>query len=253
MAPKSGKSFKKGSHDAGILYIVSTPIGNLGDITFRAVETLKNVDVIAAEDTRRASILTGKYDITTSRISYHEHNARRRIPDLIKRLQSGRNVALISDAGTPGISDPGFKLIRSCVEEKINVVAIPGPSAILPALVCSGLPTDRFVFEGFLPAKKGRKKRLEQIARELRTVVLYESPHKIKRTLQDLHDYCGNRNLVIARELTKLYEEIMRTTTVEALGLFDKRIPKGEYVLVLEGGGGKIMDIKPAVNSEGKT
>ena len=233
----------RGGHDSdtpesGKLYIISTPIGNLGDISYRAVETLKSVDLIAAEDTRRASILTRKYEISTVRLSYHEHNAQKRIPGLLQKLQSGKNIALISDAGTPGISDPGFKLIRSCIDNDVPVVAVPGPAAFLAALVISGLPTGRFVFEGFLPVKKGRKKRLELLAKEKRTVILYESPYRIERTVNNLLEYFGDRTVVLVREITKLYEEIVRTNLSGACALFTKRKPKGEYVIIIHGAAG---------------
>lgn len=220
---------------SGTLYVVSTPIGNLGDISCRALETLKTANFIAAEDTRRASIIAKKYEISTPRFSYHEHNAQKRIPQFLRRLMAGESIALISDAGTPGISDPGFKLIRTCIEQGIAIIAIPGASALLPALVVSGLPTDRFVFEGFLPVKKGRKTRLEFLINEKRTIILYESPHRLLRTVKDLYEYFGERKLVIARELTKLYEEIIRTTTTDAVQLLEKRKLKGEFVLVVQG------------------
>jgi len=235
---KSGQLSGKAKNNLGVsgtLYVVSTPIGNLGDITFRALETLKTVNFIAAEDTRRASIIAKKFEITTLRISYHEHNAQKRIPQFIRRLNAGESIALISDAGTPGISDPGFKLIRECIDERISVTTIPGASAFLSALVVSGLPTDRFVFEGFLPPKKGRKTRLEFLNTEKRTLILYESPHRILRTVKDLYKYFGERKLVIGRELTKLYEEIIRTTTSDAIQLLEERKLKGELVLVVQG------------------
>lgn len=234
-AKSSSSSRNHETQNPGNLYVVSTPIGNLGDISFRAVEILKTVDLIAAEDTRRASILTRKYGISTPRLSYHEHNARRRIPELLKKLQTGKSVALISDAGTPGISDPGYVLIRSCIDNSIPVVAIPGAAAFLAALVISGLPTDRFVFEGFLPVKNKRKKRLESIAHENRTIVLYESPHRVDRTVKDLLRHCGDREVVLVREITKLYEEVIRTNLSGAIGIFERRKPRGEYVLILRG------------------
>ena len=226
---------KNTTAESGSLYVVSTPIGNLGDITFRAVETLKTVDLIAAEDTRRASILTKKYRISTPRLSYHEHNARRRIPDLMKRLLSGQNIALIADAGTPGISDPGFKLIRCCIDHAVPVTAVPGAAAFLAAIVVSGLPAHRFVFEGFLPVKKGRRKRLELLSSENRTIILYESPHRIERTLKDLLEYCGDRKVALVREITKLYEEIIHADLSRVIGMYEMRKPKGEYVLVIHG------------------
>jgi 16S rRNA (cytidine1402-2'-O)-methyltransferase len=220
---------------SGCLYIVSTPIGNLGDITYRAVETLRSVRLIAAEDTRRASILTRRYTIKTPLISFYEQNARRRLPELLKHLHNNEDIALISDAGTPGISDPGYLLIRQCIDESVPVVAIPGSTAFVAALSVSGLPTDRFIFEGFLPVKKGRTKRLEELAQEERTIILYESPHRIGRTLSDLQLQCGDREIVIVRELTKLYEEVIRTTLSRAIQRFKESKPRGEYVLVIHG------------------
>ncbi|MFC1514142.1 16S rRNA (cytidine(1402)-2'-O)-methyltransferase [candidate division KSB1 bacterium] len=217
------------------MYVVSTPIGNLGDISYRAVEILQKVDLIAAEDTRRAAVLAKKYDIRTQRISYHEHNARKRAPELVKNLKTGKDVALISDAGTPGISDPGYVLINSCITNSISIIPVPGASAILAALVVSGLPTDRFVFEGFLPAKKGRKKKLENLASEKRTIVFYESPHRIIRTLRDLLDAFGDRKVVLARELTKVFEEITRKNLSELQEHFSEKKPKGEFVIVVHG------------------
>ncbi len=219
----------------GSLYVVSTPIGNLGDITFRAVEILKSVDQIACEDTRKASILAKRFDIDTPRTSYHEHNARKRCPGLIKDLNNGKNIALISDAGTPGISDPGFLIIRECINCGIPVIQIPGATAFLTALAVSGLPTDRFIFEGFLPPKKGRKKRLEAISDISCTIIFYESPHRIKKTVNELYEHFGDRRIVIARELTKKFEDITRTTLSEAVRVLEKTTPKGEFVLILEG------------------
>ena len=228
-------SIQNDSLKQGCLYVVSTPIGNLGDFSSRAADTLKSVDIIAAEDTRKASILKQHFNITTKVVSYYEHNAQRRIPQLINYLVSGSTVALITDAGTPGIADPGYRLINSCIEQSIAIVPIPGPAAFLAALSVSGLPTDRFVFEGFLPVKKGRKKRLVNLAGEWRTLLFYESPHRIQRTLQDLYDHFGNREVVVLRELTKMYEEIIRTTLQDAQQLFEQRKPKGEFVLVIRG------------------
>jgi 16S rRNA (cytidine1402-2'-O)-methyltransferase len=219
----------------GSLYVVSTPIGNLEDITFRAVETLKKVSLIACEDTRKASILAKKYDIDTKRISYHEHNARQRCPRLVEQLLEGNDIALISEAGTPGISDPGYLIINECVNNEIPVIQIPGASAFLTALAVSGLPTDRFIFEGFLPPKKGRKKRLEAISGVTCTIIFYESPHRIKKTVSELYDFFGDRRIVIARELTKKFEEITRTTLSRAVENLGKTTPKGEYVLLMEG------------------
>ncbi len=225
--------------ETGKLYVVSTPIGNLGDITYRAVEVLKSVKLIAAEDTRRASILTGKYEINTPRISFNDFNCKKRIPGLIGRLSEGEDIAIVTDAGTPGISDPGFVLIRACIEEEIPVVPVPGPAALIAALVISGLPTERFVFEGFLPVKKGRKSRLTALKEEKRTIIFYESPHRIGRTLKDLYEFFGDRDIAIVRELTKIYEEVVRVKLSDVLKNPEKIKVKGEFVLILQGAGGK--------------
>lgn len=236
MSDKYDKSVSKNTNETGgSLYVVSTPIGNLGDITYRAVEVLKAVQLVAAEDTRRASILFRKYNISTPCLSYYEHNARKRVPELIRKLKDGSDVALISEAGTPGISDPGFLLIRECVREGVRIIPVPGASAALAALVISGLPTDSFVFEGFLPPKKGRRKKLEALIDEKRTIIFYESPHRIKRTLFDLSEVFGDREAVIAREITKIHEEALYTTLFNASEHFDKIKPKGEFVIVLKG------------------
>ena len=193
-------------NNPGTLLLVATPIGNLKDITLRALETLNNVDLIAAEDTRTSGVLLKHHGITTRMISYHDFNKEKVSYKLVEKLASGMNIALISDAGTPGISDPAFYLVREAIKNNICVSALPGPTAFVPALIISGLPTDRFVFEGFLPVKKGRQTRFLQIAEESRTVIIYESPYRLKRTLSDLEKYCGDRPLVIARELTKKFE-----------------------------------------------
>ncbi len=219
----------------GTLYVVSTPIGNLQDVTFRAVEVLQAVDVIAAEDTRHSRRLLKAYGIETPLVSYHDHNKERRAPELVARLQAGQSVAVISDAGTPGISDPAFYLVRLCAQTGVPVSPIPGPTAFVAALVVSGLPTDRFVFEGFLPAKKGRQKRLEQLVEEPRTIVLYESPHRLLRTLRDLHNFLGDRRAVVVRELTKIHEEILRGTLSELARVAEGRKLRGEMVLIVEG------------------
>jgi len=223
----------KPNQNAGILYIVSTPIGNLKDITYRAVETLQNVSLIAAEDTRHSGILLKHYNIKTSQVSYFEHNRFTRIPQIIKTLQSGSDIAVITDAGTPGVSDPAYKLVRAAIEEDIKIESIPGSSAILTALVSSGLPTDRFLFEGFIPSKKGRKKRLEAIKNENATIVFFESPHRLGRTLKDIYAVFGNRPAVLGRELTKMYEEIIRGTVSELITYFSQKPPKGECVLMI--------------------
>ena len=219
--------------NVGTLYIVATPIGNLKDFTYRAVETLQNVQLIAAEDTRHSKKLLLHYKIGTPTISYFEHNRFTRIPKIIKTLNSGSDVAVITDAGTPGVSDPAYKLVRAAIEEGIRVEAIPGSSALLSALVSSGLPTDRFLFEGFIPSKKGRKKRLESIQDDQATIVFFESPHRVVKTLNDIYEVLGDRPAVLARELTKLHEEIIRGTVSELLTYFTQKSPRGECVLMI--------------------
>ena len=219
--------------NVGTLYIVATPIGNLKDFTYRAVETLQNVQLIAAEDTRHSKKLLLHYKIGTPTISYFEHNRFTRIPKIIKTLNSGSDVAVITDAGTPGVSDPAYKLVRAAIEEGIRVEAIPGSSALLAALVSSGLPTDRFLFEGFIPSKKGRKKRLESIQDDQATIVFFESPHRVVKTLKDIYEVLGDRPAVLARELTKLHEEIIRGTVSELLTYFTQKSPRGECVLMI--------------------
>lgn len=221
----------------GTLYIVSTPIGNLKDMTLRAIEVLSNVDLIAAEDTRHTRILLQHYNIRTPATSYFDFNKEKKIPSLIKRLQQGARLALVSDAGTPGISDPAFRLVRACIENGLRIETIPGATAFVPALVLSGLPTDRFVFEGFLPVKKGRKTRLETLRDEPRTMVLYESPYRVVRTLRDLEATLGNRKVVVARELTKKFEEVVRGSLTEINSNIEQIKLKGEFVLVIEGAG----------------
>ncbi|MCZ6821227.1 MAG: 16S rRNA (cytidine(1402)-2'-O)-methyltransferase [Calditrichaeota bacterium] len=221
----------------GTLYIVSTPIGNLKDITFRAIEVLSNVDLIAAEDTRHTRILLQHYNIRTPATSYFDFNKEKKIPSLIKRLQEGARLALVSDAGTPGISDPAFRLVRTCIENGLRIETIPGATAFVPALVLSGLPTDRFVFEGFLPVKKGRKTRLETLRNEPRTMVMYESPYRVVRTLRDLEATLGNRQIVVVRELTKKFEEVVRGSLTEINSDIEQLKLKGEFVLVIAGAG----------------
>lgn len=220
-----------------MLHIVATPIGNLEDITIRAIETLKNVDMIASEDTRHSGILLKKYDINTPQTSFHAFSDDRKINGLIEDLKAGKNVALISDAGTPGISDPGYVLIKRAVEEGIQVVPIPGPSAFLTALSASGLPVNQFIYLGFLPQKKGRQKLLDSLKEEKRTVVFYESPHRILKTLQELEIKFADRKIVIGRELTKIHEEFFRGTPAEATKHFSDKKPKGEFVVMLGGEG----------------
>lgn len=217
----------------GIVYIVSTPIGNLSDITFRAVEILKSVPLIAAEDTRKTKILLNHYEISTPLISYYEHNHFSRIDRIIEHLKDGRNIAVVTDAGTPGVSDPAYKLIREAIAIGSKVESIPGASAVLAALISSGLPTDRFIFEGFLPPKKGRKKRLSVLKQETATIIFFENPKRIKRTLTDILEHIGNRPAVVCRELTKLYEEIIRGTVVELLAYFSKHEVRGECVILI--------------------
>ncbi len=220
---------------SGILYIVSTPIGNLDDITRRAVKVLEEVDAVVAEDTRKTSILLQHLGVSKTLVSYHEHNEHKRTGELIRKLESGMSLALVSDAGTPGISDPGFLIVSECLKYNIRVVPIPGASALLAALVVGGLPMDRFVFEGFLPHKKGRKTRIESFKHEERTVVLYESPHRIVRTLRELREVLGDRQAVIGRELTKKFEEIVRGRLSELEQHFASKPIKGEFVLIVAG------------------
>jgi 16S rRNA (cytidine1402-2'-O)-methyltransferase len=220
---------------AGALYIVSTPIGNLSDISERALTILRGVDLIAAEDTRTSKILLDHFSIRKPLISYHGYNERRRAPELVRRLKEGASVAVVTDAGTPGISDPASVVIREAIAGGITVIPVPGASAILAALTVSGLPTDRFVFEGFLPVKKGRKTRLGQLALEERTLVLYESPHRLERTLVDLLGVFGDRPIALVREITKKFEEVQRGTVSTLLESVRHRAPRGEYVLVIGG------------------
>jgi len=218
------------------LYIVPTPIGNLNDITLRAIEVLKKVDLILAEDTRTSGKLLKHFEISTHMQSHHMHNEHKTISSLIQRLQSGETIALISDAGTPAISDPGFLLTRACIENNFEVDCLPGATAFVPALVNSGLPNDKFVFEGFLPVKKGRQTRLKLLAEETRTIIFYESPHKLIKTLTHFCEYFGeDRQVSVSRELTKLYEETIRGTVKEVLVYYTNKPPKGEIVIVVGG------------------
>ena len=217
------------------LYIVPTPIGNLKDITFRAIETLNHVDLILAEDTRTSIKLLNHYEIKTPMISYHMHNEHRILDDILDKLTTGINIALISDAGTPAISDPGFLLVRACVENKIEIDCLPGATALIPALVNSGFPNDKFVFEGFLPVKKGRQTRFKLLAEETRTIIVYESPHKLLKTLRDISLYMGEETqLSISREISKLYEETLRGTSKELEAHFNTKKPKGEIVIIIQ-------------------
>ncbi|NQU73614.1 MAG: 16S rRNA (cytidine(1402)-2'-O)-methyltransferase [Candidatus Omnitrophica bacterium] len=216
----------------GTLYIVSTPIGNLKDITLRALEILKSVDLIAAEDTRHTRILTVRHDIKTPLTSYFEHNKVTKGAYLIKLLMEGKNVALVSDAGTPGISDPGSHIIRLAIENGIRAEQIPGASAVITGLVLSGMPTDKFIFEGFLPSKPGsRKNRLKQFLTEKRTVIFYESPHRLVKMLQDIHDVFGDITVACMRELTKKFEEVRRQKASELIAHFTDNKPLGEFVI----------------------
>ena len=220
------------------LYIVGTPIGNLEDMTFRAVRILQNVDLIAAEDTRHTGKLLQHFQITTPQISYHEHNRNERIPELLEILQRGKTIALVTDAGMPAISDPGYELVKACIEAELNVIPIPGSTAAITALCTSGLPADRFIFEGFLPTKtKDRQARLQVLKTEPRTIILYEAPHRLQQTLQDLTTVLEpERQIVLARELTKMFEEIWRGTIAEAIAYYETETdPKGEYTVVISG------------------
>ena len=218
------------------LFFVPTPIGNLADMTFRGVETLQLVDLVLAEDTRTSGKLLKHYEVSTPMMAYHMHNEHKVVNHLIQRMQNGERMALITDAGTPGISDPGFLLARAAVEAGIEIQCLPGATAFVPALVVSGLPNDKFVFEGFLPVKKGRQTRLKILAEESRTLVFYESPHKLIKTLNNFKEYMGGDRLIsISRELTKLYEETFRGTVDEALLHFENKPAKGEFVIILAG------------------
>lgn len=218
------------------LYVVPTPIGNLDDMTFRAIKVLKTADVILAEDTRTSGKLLKHFDITTTMQSHHMHNEHKTVAAIIAKLQSGVTYALISDAGTPAISDPGFLLTRECIANNIPVECLPGATAFVPALVNSGLPNDKFIFEGFLPVKKGRQTRLKLLAEETRTMIFYESPHKLLKTLHHFSEYFGsNREVSVSRELTKLYEETVRGTLTEVITHFENKPPKGEIVIIVGG------------------
>lgn len=220
-------------NNVGTLYLVSTPIGNLEDITFRAINILKSVDLIAAEDTRRSKILLSKYDINTKMISYFEHNKFQRLQQIEEILKNNKDVAVITDAGTPAISDPAYKLVRKAIEIGSKIEAIPGASAVLTALVSSGLPTDRFLFEGFLPPKKGRKKRIENFKNIEATIIIYENNNRLKRTVNQLLEVLGDRPAVLCRELTKVYEEIVRGTLSSLKDILENKTFKGEFVLLL--------------------
>ena len=218
------------------LYVVPTPIGNLEDMTYRAVKVLNSVDIILAEDTRTSGYLLKRYDIKTPMQSHHKFNEHKTLQHVIEKIKSGQTVALISDAGTPAISDPGFLLVRACVEQEIEVECLPGATAFVPALVTSGLPNDRFCFEGFLPQKKGRQTRLKSLADETRTMIFYESPFRIVKTLTQLAEVLGTeRRASVSREISKLFEETVRGTLPELVEHFTQKPPKGEFVLIVAG------------------
>lgn len=218
------------------LYLVPTPIGNLDDMTFRAIKVLKEVDTILAEDTRTSGKLLKHFEIDTPMQSHHMHNEHKTVNAIVERLASGETFALISDAGTPAISDPGFLLTRACILNGIDIVCLPGATAFVPALVNSGFPSDTFIFEGFLPAKKRRQARLKFLAQESRTMIFYESPYKLLKTLSNFIDYFGeDREVAVSRELTKLFEETIRGTVKEVLEYYTNKSPKGEIVIVVKG------------------
>jgi len=224
------------SSEISKLYLVPTPIGNLEDMTLRAIKLLKEVDVVLAEDTRTSGKLLKHFQIETPMLSHHMHNEHRMVDRIVKRIQAGENFALISDAGTPAISDPGFLLTRACIENGIEVECLPGATAFVPALVNSGFPNDKFVFEGFLPVKKGRQTRLKMLSEETRTLIFYESPHKLVKTLGHFEEYFGeNRMVSVSRELTKLFEETRRGTLKEIKEYYIEHPPKGEIVIIVKG------------------
>jgi 16S rRNA (cytidine1402-2'-O)-methyltransferase len=223
----------------GILYIVATPIGNLEDITLRALRVLKEVDVVAAEDTRHTQILLSRHDIHTQLTSYHEHNEKTKAQELVTRLARGQNVALVSDAGTPAISDPGFRLVVQAIRAGVRIIPIPGASALTAVLSASGLPTDRFVFEGFLPAKKSqRREKLQTLRDETRTLIFYEAPHRLKEALDDIHELLGNREAVLAREVSKIHEEFLRGPVSELVRTLGGGEMRGEVTLIISGSSG---------------
>lgn len=222
--------------DSGKLYIVPTPVGNLQDMTFRAIDVLKSVDLVLCEDTRTSGFLFKHFDIETPKRSFHMHNEHKAVEGVISQLKAGSNIAQISDAGTPGISDPGFLLARACTENNIPIETLPGATAFIPALVNSGFPCDKFCFEGFLPQKKGRQKRLTQLSEETRTIVFYESPHRVVKTLEQFGEFFGEERLCsVSREISKLHEETVRGTLSEVCNHFKQHAPKGEFVIILKG------------------
>ena len=217
------------------LFIVPTPIGNMGDITIRAIETLKNSDLILAEDTRHAKKLLSEYKISTKVNSYHLNNEHKKVNDYIELMSSGQKISLITDAGTPCISDPGFLLIREAIKKEIIITCLPGPTALIPALVLSGLPSENFIFEGFLPRKKGRKTKLLELAQNTRTTIIYESPYRVVKTLTEFLEYLGeDRQISLSREISKIYEETFRGTVVEAIKYFSNKKIKGEFVICID-------------------
>lgn len=219
----------------GKLYIVPTPIGNLKDITLRAIETLKQSDLILAEDTRTSKILLKTYEIDVPLRAFHQHNEHKALAGIMAQLRSGETISVISDAGTPGISDPGFLLVRECIRQEIALETLPGATALIPALINSGFPNNQFVFEGFIPVKKGRKTKLEELAREKRTIVLYESPHRLLKTLGQLNELVSSeRQVSVSRELTKKFEETIIGSFEEVISHFTDHPPKGEFVIVIE-------------------
>ncbi len=218
------------------LYLIPSPIGNLGDITYRAVELLKHVECILCEDTRTSSVLVKHYNIQKPLTPYHQHNEHKVVPHLIDQMNAGKTFALITDAGTPGISDPGFLLVRECIKNNIKVECLPGATAFVPALVQSGIPSNRFVFEGFLPPKKGRQTMLKKLAEEERTIILYESPHRLAKSLEEFATYFGpERQAAVCRELTKMFEETNKATLAELAAYYEAHPPKGEIVVVIAG------------------
>ncbi len=218
------------------LYLVPTPVGNLEDMTFRAIRILKEVDLILAEDTRTTGFLLKHFDIRNKMQSHHKFNEHETTAGIVSRIQAGENIALVSDAGTPGISDPGFLLVRACVEKGLEVECLPGATAFVPALVNSGFPTDRFCFEGFLPQKKGRQTKLKELALEERTIILYESPFRVLKTLTQLAEFIGeNRRVSVSREISKLHEETVRGTLNEVISHFQSNEPRGEFVIIIAG------------------
>jgi len=239
MSAKIGRFFADGKgmiKMAGKLYICATPIGNLEDITFRVIKTLKEVDLIAAEDTRHSKKLLNYYEIDTPVTSYHEHNKTEKGKFLVEQLLAGKNIALVTDAGTPAISDPGEELVRMAYEAGIEVTSLPGPCALITGLTLSGLSTKRFSFEAFLPTdKKERQRIVNEIINDSRTIILYEAPHRLRKTLKELYEALGDRTLAVIKELTKIHETVLRTSISEAIEIFEKEEPKGEYILVIEG------------------